>query len=141
MVKQLFVKKLIGPLMAVVLLGVQMHLCSPTFQFADGRPCETCPTLSHPETPDTSPRLLADGHGDCHDCCVLTACHDEESTPSDQLSQSAPNLVIDLPKSVELPPEWVVETPPSNVLFVEGCPPTGPPLDKSPRGPPFLPVV
>ena len=141
MVKQLFVKKLIGPLMAVLLLGVQMHLCSPTFQYADGRQCETCPTLSHPETPESSSAFLTDGHGDCHDCCVLTSCHDEEPTQSNLLSQSAPSLAIDIPKSVELPTEWVIETPRSIVPFIEGCPPTGPPLDTSPRGPPFIQVV
>lgn len=141
MVKQLFVKKLIGPLMAVLLLGVQMHLCSPTFQYADGRQCETCPTLSHPETSESSSTFLTDGHGDCHDCCVLTSCHDEEPTQSDLLNQSAPSLAIDIPKSVELPTEWVIETPRSIVLFIEGCPPTGPPLDTSPRGPPFFQVV
>ena len=141
MVKQLFVKKLIGPLMAVLLLGVQMHLCSPTFQYADGRQCETCPTLSHPETPESSSAFLTDGHGDCHDCCVLTSCHDEEPTQSDLLSQSAPSMVIDIPKSVELPTGWVVESPRSMVPLIEGCPPTGPPGDTSPRGPPFLQVV
>jgi len=140
-VKQLPVKKLIGLLMAVLLLGVQLHLCSPTFQFADGRQCETCPTLSHPETPESSGAFLTDGHGDCHDCCALTSCHDDEYTQSDLLSQSAPSLVIDIPKSVELPSEWEVETPLSIALLIEGCPSTGPPLDTSPRGPPFLQVV
>lgn len=140
-VKLLFVKKFIGTLMAVLLLGVQMHLCSPTFQFADGRQCETCPTLSHPETPESSRAFLTDGHGDCHDCCVLTACHDDETPQSDLLAQSAFSLVIDIPKSIELPTGWVVRTPRSTVHFIAGCPPTGPPGDASPRGPPFFQVV
>lgn len=127
--------------MVVLLLGAQMHLCSPTFQYADGRQCETCPTLSHLETPESSHELLTDAHGDCHDCCVLTSCHDVEPTQSDLLSQSAPSLAMVIPKSVELPSGWVVEAPRSIVLFIEGCPPTGPPLDTSPRGPPFFQVV
>lgn len=140
-VKLLFVKKFIGTLMAVLLLGVQMHLCSPTFQFADGRQCETCPTLSHPETAESSRAFLTDGHGDCHDCCVLTACHDDETPQSDLLAQSAFSLVIDIPKSIELPTGWVVRTSRSTVHFIAGCPPTGPPGDASPRGPPFFQVV
>lgn len=140
-VKKLFFKKLNGPFMAVLLLVVQMHLCSPTFRFADGRECATCPTLLHPAVPESASVNSPDQHGDCHDCCSLNSCQDESHAQATLLSQSAPSFAIDIPKSVELPTEWVIETPCTIVHFIGGCPPTGPPLDTSPRGPPFFQVV
>lgn len=67
-------------LLATLLLCINIHWCSASYELPNGKICGTCPTLS--DAVNEEPQQVGTAsHGDCHDCCELTVCHDSEDLP------------------------------------------------------------
>lgn len=123
---------------SLLMLG-QVHLCDRSYRLPNGQPCFACPELdknSCGDLKDRTPSLQA-LHGDCHDCCVLTACEDKSPEPPVLASGwVALDIVACLPPKLEIAiPCGVLVGP--KPIHIASAPITGPPSQKSSRAPPF----
>lgn len=125
-------------LIFLLMLG-QVHLCEGSYQLPNGQACFACPELDRKSCGDLKDRAPSFQalHGDCHDCCVLSAC-DDNSSKSPVLASGwvAFDIVACLPPNLEIaiPCGVLVGLKP---IHIASAPITGPPSQKSSRAPPF----
>lgn len=124
-------------LLAIAVSLLQVHFCGPTFLMSDGSLCPTCPTLVDNTVNHEARKQIAEQrHGDCHDCCKLTECKDNDGKQpvTSASSQHFDYLALaQLPNQLVLPDiEFAGCAPP----FEPGRPATGPPSERPARAPP-----
>lgn len=125
-------------LISLLMLG-QVHLCEGSYQLPNGLTCSVCPELEDNfsgEPRGHTPGLQA-FHGDCHDCCVLSACDDKSpKSPALVFGWSSLDIVACLPPKLEIaiPCEVLVGPKP---IHIASAPIKGPPSQKSSRAPPL----
>lgn len=127
-------KSQIAILLAGLLFVAQFHSCTQQFLNEVGQLCEACTAITLSEDCDES---LAAQHGDCHDCCSLMECGDEDQETA---QNAAPNSFVvailssefESPSSIVVLPKWQF------IVFDAGAPTTGPPLPSGSRAPPVV---
>ena len=133
----------LGFLLILAITFAQVHLCEPSYRFADGNVCKTCPRLTDHSVevlvPDSAD--LVSAHGDCHDCCDLQSCDDHAKSPQVARNNGSsfefivyivPTFEFRFAKSIVVRPILV---------HVESSSSTGPPGTKSSRAPPLTRLV
>lgn len=122
-------------LIAGLLLLVQLHLCQAEYVLPSGQKCLTCPSLVEQHKDDVQ---LSDGnHGDCHDCCELRPCDDNDKAPSAVLPVSLLNLTMALPIVEVQVTHFDFRVPILRIEFLVGTPTNGPPATTRSRAPPY----
>ena len=125
---------------ALFLLG-QLHICETSYAQPTGTRCEECLALDHKPDAIPSGSIAATEHGDCHDCCALAPCHDEEKPQSTSGNPSRFDFsVAILPVAFVLPmtQERFVQHIP---VLQPSAPPTGPPGTRTARAPPHFSLI
>lgn len=124
-------------LLAIAVSLLQVHFCGPTFLMSDGSLCPTCPTLVDNTVNHEARKQIAEQrHGDCHDCCKLTECSDNNGK---QPVTSASSQHFDYLGLPELANPLVIPDIDFAVCiapFEPGRPATGPPSERPARAPP-----
>lgn len=132
----------LGFLLILAMTFAQVHLCEPSYRFADGKVCQTCPGLTDHQAEAFSGVIdLDSAHGDCHDCCDLQSCDDHAKSPQVARNNgSSFEFVADIVPTFGLRfSKTTVNRP--NLVHVESSPTTGPPGTKSSRAPPLTRLV
>lgn len=120
--------------LAALLLLLQVHVCSAEYQLPDGRACSVCATLE-----DSHDASLSDSdHGDCHDCCEISACEAADNDAGIRSASPLPTFSLCLTAIVSAPVFALVRVSNDPYGIAESYPPTGPPLLTVSRGPPFF---
>lgn len=118
---------------ALLLAWVNLHLCAPRYELPGGATCAVCPTLDDSVAEHFTE--VGEGHGDCHDCCVIAPCH--QSSPDSAVSAPHPlESVLAAPVGGSVLVPVHLSERESCPVHVEGCSPTGPPSSSRPRSPP-----
>lgn len=119
---------------ALLLACVNLHLCAPRYELPGGATCVVCPTLD--DGPTDLVAEIGERHGDCHDCCVIAACHDSEPETAVTATTSWEPVFALHGANARLELDEVVRAGRPSV-HLGGCPPTGPPRSGRPRSPPL----
>lgn len=127
-------------LISVLMLG-QIHLCQESYQLPNGQTCLTCPELVDPvQEVSTNSDGLAAAHGDCHDCCEVRPCSDQEKPSLESVQAGSTfEFVACLPLHFEFTVP-TVSVKDAIAIHVDSAPTTGPPGTKSSRAPPEFTV-
>ena len=118
-----------------VFLFSQLHICVSNYVTDTGVTCVKCVQIEPGLDCDTN---LANSHGDCHDCCSLQACEDDNQHTAKIVSYSSVELVAVLPAQFDIASYQAVSEQSVLVPFDPSAPTTGPPLNKSSRAPPVF---
>ena len=123
-------------LVTFFVLLAQVHICPPIYITEQGTHCSACAVISEP---DDCAQIIADPHGDCHDCCSIKSCDDGMTKQLLMLSSVNPwNFPFALPThSLQvIGPE--LSSPQGQIEFDPSAPSTGPPRNRSSRAPPLI---
>lgn len=144
------VRSLRALLLILGLLLGQIGLGRVNYLLPDGRSCFTCPTLEDSRSlmaamPDrdsvgTVKAAMGVAHGDCHDCCTLTAKSPDTKSARAVADGFSFHVAAILPKPL---PTSVPELRPVRAVvptFVDAHPPNGPPILSASRAPPAFSV-
>lgn len=124
--------------LALILALAQLHFCESFYVRESGVACAECLTI---DSHGPSQGDLSEPHGDCHDCCEIQEC---ETPQTSEMPAPLPTVSFDfaiLPEPLVLPQIVECEVVWQSFAFSSGAPATGPPNDRSSRGPPALAVV
>ncbi len=119
-------------LIAIIALG-QAHFCEPIYELPSGKACLACPTLSHPPATIS---VIAEDHGDCHDCCELRACNGHENQELDTTAFGQVIQVAVLPSHLIVISGDRLISRSKVAVHIDSVPINGPPADRLSRGPP-----
>ena len=127
-----------GFLLILAMTFAQVHLCEPSYRFADGKICQTCPSLTDHSVEALQADLstIEPVHGDCHDCCDLLSCEDHDQTP--QVGRTVGSS-LEFEVCIASTFEFKISklgVPRSVFVHVESTPSTGPPGTNPSRAPP-----
>ncbi|MBW7929607.1 MAG: hypothetical protein H3C58_16265 [Fimbriimonadaceae bacterium] len=118
---------------ALLLVRVNLHLCAPRYELPGGATCIVCPTLDDEATDHGAE--IGESHGDCHDCCVIAACH-QSNPDSPATALHSWEHVVAAPVGGSVPVLVDTNGRGASPVHLKGCPPTGPPRSGRPRSPP-----
>ncbi len=122
-------------LLAGILLFGQLHVCTQQFLNNLGQVCEKCTLI--PVDADCEGKVAAP-HGDCHDCCSISACDDEAKDVAKSSAVSVFQVAILLEEPAE-PVFRIAHFPKQRFLtFDPSTPAHGPPLLRASRAPPVI---
>ena len=126
-------------LLIVSLLLAQAGFARASYVLPSGESCVTCPTLQ--DALQVQPKAgerweVAAAHGDCHDCCTLTAKSSDAGDARIVADGFASHLDTILPEPVLVGVPALRTTRPCVPVFVPAHPPNGPPALSASRAPP-----
>jgi len=114
-----------------------VHACPPEYITAAGTDCTLCLGLDHE---DNATKNIS-SHGDCHDCCSIKSCDDQDRTIIKAPGSFQFELVGVFPTAPDVVTAPLADFVSSPLTFDPGRPATGPPREQSSRAPPFFSLV
>ena len=124
-----------------LLVVAQAHFCAPQFVLPDGSVCTVCIELDHADELPGSDSRIDEAHNDCHDCCSLVTCDEEDQDEPATIPGSSTSIVGILNDQPAALPTIIPDAPVARTVYVESCPINGPPRQLSSRAPPSLLTV
>lgn len=126
-------------ILLLLMIAGQVHACSGSWVMPDGRKCPDCRSGPCEDRSERGPRGIsafdASAIQDCHTCCSLTSCDDDEKPESSVRGSSSQVDFALISAEILLPIRPWVGTRTVHT-HLEACYANAPPEENSPRAPP-----